>query len=246
MKKIIRLIISILISIIICIIVIIISINVWTPNYVSKEDTLKYLNETYSLTDLTLINDYSLMDDTYIYYFTSKELNGRTFEVETEIDSNGDKVFKDNYVSTKYKERLENDYSVYFDKIIKQNFEIFIGVEDDYNIPLISYEEYVKLLSDKQLNINLEPSIQLDENNKYFHLKSNDNSIGMEELEIARNEIDKFINSKFNIELLKKDVKSIINLNNLNNVSSVDFYFNDCNENEQTISCSKIIELYNR
>lgn len=246
LNKVVKMIISILVSIILCIIVIIISINVWTPNYISKEDTLKYLNDNYSLTDLTLTKEQELWDDTYTYYFTNDELNGKTFFVETDFDTNGEMVFKDNYIATKYEDRLKKQYSIYFDKIIKQNFDISVSVEDVYNIPLIRYEEYVELLSDKQLNINLEPNIQLDENNKYFHLNSNDNSIGMEELEIARNEIDKFINSKFNIELLKKDVKSIINLNNLNNVSNVDFNFNDCNENEQTISCSKIIELYNR
>lgn len=249
LKKIIRLIISILISIIICIIIIIISINVWTPDYVSKEDTLKYLNENYSLTDLILIKEQQeqeLMDDTYTYYFTNNELNGEPFFVETEFYANGEMVFKDNYIATKYKEKLEKQYSIYFDKIIKQNFGISVSVEDVYNIPLITYEEYINLLNDKELDINLEPNIKLDENNKYFHLKTNDSSITMEVLKIAESEIKTFINSNFNIEQLKDDVKSIITLNNLNNVDSVNFNFNDCTENEYVISCSEIIELYNK
>lgn len=249
LNKVVKIIISILISIIISIIVIIISINVWTPNYVSKEDTLKYLNENYSLTDLTLIetrkSSYWYENDC-TYYFTSKELNGKEFVVKTEFDANGDIIFKDNYIATKYEDKLEKQYSIYFDKIIKQNFDISVSVEDVYNIPLITYEEYVKLLNDKELNINLEPNIKLDENNKYFHLKTTDSSNTMEVLKIAESEIKKFINSNFNIEQLKDDVKSIITLNNLNNVDSVDFYFNDCNENEYVISCSEIIELYNK
>jgi len=249
LKKIIKLIISILISIIICIIVIIISINIWTPNYVSKEDTLKYLNENYSLTDLTLIetrkSSYWYENDC-TYYFTSKELNGKEFVVKTEFDANGEMVFKDNYIAIKYEDRLEKQYSIYFDKIIKQNFDMSVSVEDVYNIPLITYEEYIKLLNDKELDINLEPNIKLDENNKYFHLKTTDSSNTMEVLKIAENEIKNFINSNFNIEQLKEEVKSIINLNGLNNVSSVDFYLNDCNEDEYVISCSEIIELYNK
>lgn len=246
LNKIIKLIIAILISIIICIIVIIVSINVWTPNYVSKEDTLKYLNDNYSLTDLTLTKEQELWDDTYTYYFTNNELNGKTFFVETEFDANGDMVFKDNYIATKYEEKLEKQYSIYFDKIIKQNFDISVSVEDVYNIPLITYEEYIKLLNNKKLDINLEPKIKLDENNKYFHLKTTDSSVSMEILKIAQGEVKSFINSNFNIEQLKAEVKGIINLNNLNNVSSVDFYFNDCTENEYVISCSEIIELYNK
>lgn len=246
LNKVVKMIISILASIIICIIVIIISINVWTPNYVSKEDTLKYLNDNYSLTDLTLTKEQELWDDKYTYYFTNNELNGKTFFVETEFDANGEMVFKDNYIATKYEDRLKKQYSIYFDKIIKQNFDVSVSVEDVYNIPLIRYEEYVELLNDKELNINLEPNIKLDENNKYFHLKTTDSSNTMEVLKIAESEIKNFINSNFNIQQLKDDVKSIINLNELNNVSSVDFYLNDCNEDEYVISCSEIIELYSK
>jgi len=245
LKKVVKLIISISISIIICIIVIIISINVWTPNYVSKEDTLKYLNETFSLTDLTLIKE-QREEYTYTLYFTNEELNGKIFLVETEFDANGEMIFKDNYIATKYDERLENQYSIYFDKIVKQNFDILVEVEDVYNIPLISYEEYIKVLNDKQLYIYLEPKIKLDKSNKSFHLKTTDSSINKEELNIANSEINKFINSNFNIQQLKEDVKNIIDLNNLNNVSNVYFNFNDCAENEYVISCSEIIELYNK
>ena len=249
LKKIIRVIISILISIIVFIIVMIIAINIWTPNYVSKEDTLKYLKENYLLTDLTLIkkeeSDFWYENDC-TYYFTSQELNNKIFVVETNFDTNGDMVFKDNYIATKYEDRLENQFSIYFDEIIKLNFDISVSVEDVYNIPLITYEEYIKLLNNKQLDINLEPKIKLDENNNYFHLKTTDSSVSMEILKIAEGEVKSFINSNFDIGQLKEKVKSIINLNNLNNVSSVDFYFNDCTENEYVISCSEIIELYNK
>ena len=68
----------------------------------------------------------------------------------------------------------------------------------------------------------------------------------MDVLKVAESEIKTFINSNFNIEQLKDDVKSIITLNNLNNVDSVNFNFNDCTENEYVISCSEIIELYNK
>ena len=64
----------------------------------------------------------------------------------------------------------------------------------------------------------------------------------MEVLKVADNEIK----TNYNIEQLKRDIKSIIALNDLNNVDSVDFYFNDCTENEYVISCSEILELYNK
>lgn len=247
-KKGIRILLDILLTILVCMITCFVAVDIWKLSYVKTNDVLDYLNNKYGeeINFSLSSKKCSTQSNTCYYYFTEQNLNGEIFVVKAEVDSSGSKNFKDTYISVKYDKRLKEEYSAYFSTILNEGFNIsFINIFDSYNIPSISYSEYRNLLIDKELSIYLQPTLKLDLSNKYFHLKTTDKSVKNSDLQIAQTEINEFIDKNFDINKLKQDVTDIIKVNDLNNITSVLFDFDDCKEDEYMDSCRKIIELYN-
>lgn len=248
-KKGVRILLDILLTIVVCVITYFVAMNIWKPNYVESDEVLEYLNNKYGEeTKFSLSSkECDTQSNVCYYYFTEQNLNGKIFTVETEVDSSGSKNFKDTYIFVKYDEKLKEEYSTYYSKILNEGFIISsIYISDDYNIPLVSYDEYRKLLTNKQISVYLQPTLKLDSNNKYFHLKTNDESVESSDRQIAKTEIDKFIDKNFDIDRLKQEVENIVKDNNLNNITKIYFNFDDCEEDDYKVSCSKLIEIYNK
>lgn len=248
-KKGVRILLDILLTIVVCVITYFVAMNIWKPNYVEQDDVLEYLNNKYGeeIQFSLSSKECDPQSNVCYYYFTEQNLNGKIFTVETEVDSSGSKNFKDTYISIKYDEKLKDEYSAYYSKILNEGFIISsIYISDGYNIPSVSYDEYSNLLTNKEISVYLQPTLKLDSNNKYFHLKTTDESVDSSDRQIAQTEINEFIDKNFDINKLKQEVTNIVKDNNLNNITTIYFYFDDCEEDDYKVSCSKIIELYNK
>ena len=99
----------------------------------------------------------------------------------------------------------------------------------------------------KYLKMNIwNLNIKLDENNRYFNIKTSDKTVKYKELEKASQELSKYIYNNYDINSLKNEVNNIIYLNELNNIKEVSIQFDGCKENVYYDSCSEIIELYTK
>ena len=134
----IRILLDILLTILVCVITYFIAMNIWKPNYVESNDVLDYLNNKYGeeINFSLSSKECDTQSNVCYYYFTEQNLNGKIFTVETEVDSSGSKNFKDTYISVKYDEKLKEEYSTYYSKILNEGFIISsIYISDIYNIP---------------------------------------------------------------------------------------------------------------
>lgn len=216
---------------------------------INKNEYEKYLINTYGNlnfqhVDIGSCNWFNVGSCTY--YFTSEELNGKTFYIHGSFGPKDTKVFQDTYIKTKYDEKLKKYYNKYLKSMLKNGIKIkSINIENKYNIPNMSFDDYLQYLNDKNIEIILTLNIKLDDNNKYFNIKVK-NDVAYEELEKAKQELTKFIYKNYDIGSLKKEAKDNIISNNLNNVNKISINFEDCKKDVYYASCSQTIELYNK
>ena len=220
---------------------------------INKNDYEKYLIDTYGDIKFQYVSNDScnwFNVGSCTYYFTTPELNGKTFSIDGRFGGKGreEMVFEDDYIKTKYDSKLKQYYNKYFNSILKNGIEfksINLDYKYTYNIPNMTFEDYFKYIEDKNVKIILNLNIKLDENNKLFNIKINDKSVEYEELEKAKQELNKFIYNNYDVNNLKLKVKNIISSNNLNNIKEVSIFFDGCKEDVYYASCSTEIELYN-
>lgn len=77
------------------------------------------------------------------YLFSSKELNGETFEIIGEI-SHGENVFNEWYIGAKYKKSLENYYKNLLGNALNFNYTMNITANYDNIDAEITFNDYLK------------------------------------------------------------------------------------------------------
>lgn len=129
------------------------------------------------------------------YYFTDSSLNGKPFYIKGSFYY-GKPVFDDEYVQTLYDEKLKEYYSGYFADISSEDIKISdIYITDSYNIPLISFDEYLALIKDNETRIRISAYALSDD----------------------------YVAEHFNIDEMKTLTADIISSNGLTNIVSVTF-----------------------
>lgn len=223
-------------------------INYGCSRRISQSDYEQYLKETYGeeqqfeYVSSQSCNWFELSSCTYEY--TSAKLNGDVFAVTGFFNTKG-KQFKDNYVQTLYTGNLKKEYSSYFlDWLPAKTYVRSVSIENAENLPLVKYPKYLELIANKNVEITFQTRILLDKENESFHLKVNDSSVELDDLDNAKIEVENFINNKYDIKAMRKKITSIVEENNLTNISSINIDFNDCLDDEYYVSCSQIINLY--
>lgn len=222
---------------------------------IDKDEYEKYLINTYGDLNFEYVPKGScdwINGGACSYYFTTPELNGKTFEVYGSFGVRDVKIFKDTYTKTKYDTKLKQHYNTYFKPILKNGVEIkSINLDYEYenNIPNMSFDNYLKYIEDKNVEIILRLNIKLDKNNKLFNIKKDDSLDVYERLEIlekASQELNKFIYSNYDIDNLKLEVNNIVFSNNLNNIKEISIIFDGCKKDVYYATCNETIELYNK
>jgi len=219
---------------------------------INKKDYEKYLINTYGDLNFEYVTKGScdwFNGGDCTYYYTTQELNGDTFSVHGSFGIGDKKKFKDTYIKTKYDKKLKQYYNEYFKSILKNGIKIKsinLNPTEEYNIPNMTFDDYLKYIEEKDIEIIFKLNIKLDENNNYFNIKQNNKSIDYEILEKASQELNKFIYNKYDINNLKLEVNNIVYSNNLNNTKKISIAYDGCKEKVYYASCSTYIELYNK
>lgn len=218
-------------------------------NKVQNQDVIDYLNSKYGDHGFYFVeeDECNLLNlGTCSSIFSSSDLGNEVFSV-TWYDGNG-KDMKDTFIEKLYSDELSNYYAKYFDGKLSFGYSIDAILDDscdECNKRFISYEEYLKLIQGKGLSIYININDNLTGNN-YFHLKTSDNSVDLKRIENSKEEIRKYIQSKYDLDNLSSDITKIITSNQLGNINNVVFRLNDCSDGEYVASCSYTYDLYSR
>lgn len=152
--------------------------------------------------------------------FSSSSLGGKSFTVSWKDDKG--KNMSDDYIDVLYEDKLNDYYDKYFNGKINfiYNIETYVNFSYlDTNKSFIDFEEYIKLV---KVKINLKSTDHLS-GNDYFHLKTNDNNVSPEQINLAREEVKKYVESKYNLNSISRIIAEIVNSNNLINIDEVYF-----------------------
>lgn len=211
---------------------------------IDKSEFQEYLEKTYGEDKnfkFVKEDDCNWFELGYCYYeYTADNMNGKTFYVEG-IERSGQNEFHDNYVTTLYSDKLNNDYYELFGNALDDTMEIRLDIEEDRDIPFVTYEEYKEIVNDKMIrDLFINVKIKTDTN------ISSEEDYDDEDLSNAEEQLKQFVNKNYDIEKLKTDVKNIIESKQLTNIKEVTFMADGCNENDMIISCNYEITLYEK
>ena len=227
-----------------------------TINRVSKNDVVAYLNKKYGDRGFYFVKEKTcnLLNLGYCTYsFSSKELEGKEFQI-TWKSATGDEM-KDNYIEQLYNGQLTNYYKKYFQNKYDFSFDFEVRYEEECsecNENYISFDEFVELVSPHFVTLYIKPVDNLDYNNKYFHIKTyNTKNLAEKEeqerlLAKSKEEVKKYVISKYDMDKISTITSSIVNLDNLSSIKEVIFYLYDCTADEYWVSCQYQQSIYNK
>ena len=77
-------------------------------------------------------------------------------------------------------------------------------------------------------------------------MKIESKKISNEQVNQAKEEVKKYVESKYNLSSISRTITEIIDSNSLSSINKVYFYINDCSSDEYDVSCSYIYNLYEK